>query len=353
MLLLFLINKLTKSIKGEISMTDKEKQIRNHIAQANPTDAESHVLTFAFCQVMYGATQKQYVEVAGFSDRLLRTYISDNRKAYDEELERIQGIKEADSPSPDFTLMANRTITEEQLDKFVDALFKSAVNGNARDKQLFIEFTGLTSEQVLTLQKNKAKSLRYWIRGELDSISTYMDTKSLGLMSESSELIYRGDKASAKNAQTYVNKDINDEAFMRELAYWGAVHLNLLNNVSHPDTELLATAVRLDRLESGVKETFNKYEVKKYANGQPISDVKKTATDDELARMLSEVFTANEVEDIMYQKRMAQDIVKAPTVDRVSVDQRATKYQDELIVILTAEEQMRQWMKDITKKVTN
>lgn len=331
-------------------MTDNIKKIEEYIAEHKPNDAESHVLAYCFCKVYYSATQKQYAESAGFSDRLLRSYISDNRELYDGELERLQDIKDADSPPTDFTIMANRTITDEMLDKFVDSLFKDALTGNARSKQLFIDFTGLTSEQVLTLQKNKAKSLRYWIRENLGSISQFMDAKSLGLMIESSPYIHRGNKESANNAQAFVDADFTDESFAKELMYWGMVHLSLLNNVAHPDIELLSTAVRLDRIEAGVPETFNKYEVKQYAKGESISDVKKTVTDTEMEQMLTEVFGADEAEEIMFKRSLAKDTVKAPKVDKVSVEQRASKHEDKLQVLLTTEEELRHMMQQTLKK---
>lgn len=330
-------------------MAEKDKQIKGYIAEHQPNDAVAHVIAYAFCKVMYGATQKAYANEAGFSDRQLRQFISNNKELYEEELTRLE---ELDTDKPNFDILANRTITEEQLDNFVDALFKSAVSGNARDKQLFIEFTGLTSEQVLTLNKNKAKSLRYWIRGELDSISSYIDTKTLGIMSESSELIFRGDKGSKNNTQNYINKDVADESFALELMYWGAVHLNLLNGVEHPDTSLLATAVRVDRLEKDVAETFNKAEVKKYAKGEAITEGIKNVTEAEWIEKLSGTFSPEEIEDILYKKRMAQaSKPTAPEVVRADVEQRASKHEDELRVLLTAQEEMAQALKEMAKHI--
>jgi hypothetical protein len=348
-----LLYSLNKDNQGGFYMNEMEQKIADYITDVQPNDAKTHVTAYAFCKVMYGATQKSYVEVAGFSDRLLRKYISQEKELYEEELQRLTEVKEYESPSPDFAKMSSRIITEEMLDSFIDSLFKSAVNGNAREKELFLSFTGLTAEDVLTLNKTKAKSLRYWIRERLADISSYMDTKTLGLMTETSELIFRGNKETANNAQNFVNKSIEDEAFKLELMYWGAVHLSMMNNVAHPDLELLATAVRLDKMLKGSPETYNKYEVKKYAKGESIVDKAKAPVDEaKLEAMLAEILGDKEqAQDVMYASRMAKDIVKTPKVVRANVEQRATEYEEQLRVLLTAEENVRHMMREITRKV--
>jgi|GEM_PF-4490963 len=321
---------------------DKQQKIEQYLTETAPKSQLDIVLAFAEVKVRYGATQKEVAKFLGINDRSIRQYISNYKEEYEA---RLAELEEEVEPEIDISQLG-RTITEEQLDKFVDSLFKSAITGSARDKQLFIEFTGLSADEVLTFQKNKAKSLRYWIRGELGSISQYMNTRTLGLMTESSELIYRGTKDSAKNPQNYVNKDVSDESFAKELMFWGLVHLNLLNGIEHPDTELMATAVRLDRVINNIPETFNKHEVKKYAKGEPISEVKKKVSDEEWMQMLTEIFGKDEAEEIMYRKRIAQNTVKAPEVVKVDVEQRATKYQDELEVLLTAEEHMKKLIRE-------
>ncbi|WP_066047046.1 hypothetical protein [Robertmurraya korlensis] len=337
-------------------MTENIRKMEEYILEQSPTDPESHVLTFCYVQVMYQATQKQYANIIGISDRALRNYISNNQELYDEEKKRLQEIKEADSPSPDFTLMANRTITEEQLDKFVDALFKSAINGNARDKALFIEFTGLTSEQVLTLQHTKAKSLRYWIKDMIQPISQYMDTKSLGMMIETSPYIFRGTKSSNKNAQRFVDTDISDESFKLELMYWGAAFLSMMNNEEHPDLELLATTVRLDRLSKDIPEAYNKYEVRRYAEAD-FTPKKPNKTFDELMlELFIEIDGAIKGKEEFEKWKIehppkAPKAVKPPELDKAEVELRASEYEDELEILLTVEDEILHDLKMITKKV--
>ena len=334
------------------------KKIEQYLTENKPTDAESHVVAFAFVKVMYGATQKAYAEATGINDRSLRNYISDNQELYEEELERLEELKDADSPTADFSILANRAITEEMLDKFVDSLFKSAISGNARDKSLFIEWTGLTAEQVLTLQKNKAKSLRHWIKTEIGNVNQYMDTKSLGLMIETSPYIFRGNKDSKNNAQAFVDADLTDEGFKQELMYWGATFLSMMNNAEHPDLELLATAVRVDRLSKDIPEAFNKFEVKRYADAD-FTPEKQNKTLDELLLELCELehgkgsFKAKEEYEEIKSQQMQNvgKAVKPPKFDKAEVKARASEYEDELKIILTAEEQMRHWMNETTKKV--
>ncbi|XQY90618.1 hypothetical protein ACNRWW_13905 [Metabacillus sp. HB246100] len=338
----------------------KEKMIEEYIVAQSPNDAMSHINTFCYVKVMYEATQAQYAKYAGISDRGLRSFISSNKEEYEQELERVQAEKDAES-DVDFSQLNTRVLSEEQIDKFVENVFKKATSPNAsvREWEFFLNFTGLTATEVLNLQEAKAKTLRYWIKAQMPLLKQFMDTKVLGLMTETSRIIYRGNKDSKDNAQAFIDADIHDEAFAKELMYWGAVHLSMMNNVEHPDIELLATSVRLDRIEQGIAETFNKYEVKRYAEGD-FTPKKSNKTMNELMLelcILEHGITrgTEEFEKLKEQRDRALAVavktVKPPVTDKVDINARASKYEDELRVLLTAEEEMRHMMNEITKKV--
>ncbi|KUP06198.1 hypothetical protein Q75_09720 [Bacillus coahuilensis p1.1.43] len=336
---------------------DTEKLIQQYIENNKPTDALSHALTFAYCKVMFGAVQKTYAELAQISDRALRNYISDNREEFDTKLVELEAEKEDELDLGSASLTA-RALSEEQLDAFINNIFKRATSKDAsvREWEFFLNFTGLQAQDVLNLQEAKAKSLRWWIKGELPSIKRYLNTKTLGLMTETSNIVYRGNKDSAKNAQAFVDADVQDETFARELMYWGAVHLSMMNNVEHPDLELLATAVRLDRLSKGSSEVYNKFEVKKYAEGD-FTPKKHTKSLDELLLELcimdKGVTKGTEEFEELKTARVnnVAKAVKPPELDKADVQVRASKYEDELRVLLTAEEEIRHMMNEITQKV--
>jgi len=325
-------------------MSGKEKVIAEYLESSSPTTNLDHSLAFAYLKVTAEVTQKQYAEAVGISDRALRKYIADNRADYDEEIERLEA--ELEKPL-DLSSLSSRTLTEEQLDKFVDVLYKSAITGNARDRQLMIDFTGLTAEDVMNLQSVKQKSLRWMIKGELSSISSYLDTKELGVMIEESPYLFRGDKASAKNPHNFVQADIQDEAFIREMAYFGMLFVSIYNQSGHPDSEVLSQAVRLDRLEQGTAQPLNKYEVKKYAEGKNIKQTApKAMTDDEALKMYMAVFEDKEkAHEILQKSREAKAVAKPAEIKPDVVRQRATQHEDALLVLTSIEEEMRHHLK--------
>ncbi|MDM5313371.1 hypothetical protein [Peribacillus frigoritolerans] len=329
---------------------DTEKLIAEYLESNSPSTALDHALAFAYLKVTGQVTQKQYAEAVGISDRALRKYISDNKEDYDEEIARIEA--EVDKPL-DLSSLSSRTLTEEQLDKFVDVLYKSAITGNARDKQLFIEFTGLTAEDVMNLQTAKQKSLRWIIKGELGSISKYFDSKQLGIMIEESPYLFRGDKQSTGNPNNFVQGDITDEAFVREMAYFGMLFCSMYNHTAHPDTEVVSKAVRLDRLEQGIRQAFNRQEVQKYIEGKNIKPdpPAKPMTDDEYRQMLIDLASLDgrpdleeierEVESRREARKVTKEVVKPAEIKPDVIEKRATQHKDALEVFTGYEKDLK------------
>lgn len=325
----------------------KDRLVSDYIAEVQPSNPESHVLAFAYCKVNFECSQALYSKHAGFSDRGLREYISKNREMYDAEVIKLEEDKEKPF---DMTNISSRALTEAQLDKFIEVLYQSAIKGNARDRQLLIDFSGLTATDVMNLTEVKTKSLRHWVKSHLKTIKHYLNVKTLGLMTESSKYIYRGDKKSGKNPQRYINAKLTDEDFKRELMYWGAVHLNLLNNVEHPETELLATAVRIDRISAGESEEFNIHAVKRYAKGKNISpDKKSSGSIEHLRGKLIETLGEDKAVEAIATFRLSKNTVKPPEFESVDVQQRASQYEDELILLLSTEEEISYMLKNQLK----
>ncbi|EIT85379.1 hypothetical protein A374_11565 [Fictibacillus macauensis ZFHKF-1] len=324
-------------------MSDKEKVIAEYIESNNPSSSLDHALAFAYLKVTSQVTQKQYAEAVGVSDRAIRKYISDNKEEYEEEIESL----EAGVEKPlDMSILSSRTLTEEQLDKFVDVLYKSAITGSARDRQLMIDFTGLTADDVMNLQSVKQKSLRWMIKGELSSISQYFDAKQLGVMIEESPYLYRGNKLSKGNANNFVQADVTDERFIREMAYFGMLFCSMYNQTGHPDTDVISQAVRLDRMEQGTAQALNKQEIKKYAEGKNIkSDVKQPLSNAELFNMYKELFGAEKAHEMLQESKQAKQVVKPAEIKPDVIKQRASVHKDALLVLTTVEEEIKHLLK--------
>lgn len=325
-------------------MSDREQLVAEYLENNPPSSNLDHCLAYAYLKVNHEVTQKQYAEAVGINDRSLRKWISENKDDYEEAVERYEA--EVEKPL-DLSILSSRSISEEQLDKFVDVLYKSAITGNARDKALFIEFTGLTAENVMDLQSIKQRSLRWMIKGELSSISQYLDPKQLGVMMEESPYLYRGDKQSSGNSNNFVQADITDEAFVREMAYFGMLFTSLYNQTAHPDMDVVAQAVRLDRLEQGTAQALNRNNIKQYAEGANIKPkVSKPVTDEQLITMWMELgdnrHTATER---VLEAKKAKQVVKPAEIKPDVVRERATQHEDALQVLVSVEDEIKHLLK--------
>ncbi|RSK27469.1 hypothetical protein EJF36_11555 [Bacillus sp. HMF5848] len=327
-------------------MADNLKQMQEFLAEANPSTPEDIVLCFAYCKVHFEATQSQFSKEIGVSDRTLRKYISDNQTAFDEEKAQQEATKE---PEADVNNLA-RTLTNEQLDAFLQNLIQSAIKPSAstKDKQLLIDFAGLSGQDLLNLTAVKKRSLHWFIKEELSSISQYLDSRQLGIMLEESDKLYREDRESKENTQNFVDADISDESFRLELMYYGLLFMSLYNQTQHPDLELLQQAVRLDRIQKGKATPLNKRAVKLYAKGNSIKQDanKKPISDEKIKQMYVEVFGKDEAEKMLSEVRSAKQTTKPPEIDKSDVKQRATEHQEELEILLSVEEEIQKMMRD-------
>ncbi|WP_079709888.1 hypothetical protein [Paraliobacillus ryukyuensis] len=326
-------------------MADKLKEMEDFLQEQQPSTPEDVALCFAYCKVHYGATQDSYSKEIGISSRTLRKYISDNQKAYDEEIEQQEATKQ---PEADINNLA-RTLTNEQLDAFLQNLIQSAIKPDAsvKDKQLLIDFAGLSGNDLLNLTQVKKRSLHWFIKEELSSISQYLDSRQLGIMLEESDKLYREDRDSKGNAQNFVETDITDESFKLEAMYFGLLFMSLYNQTQHPDLELVQQAVRLDRIQQGKATPINKRAVKLYAKGNSIKkDAKKPVPDKSLEEMYAELFGEDEAQEFMSNVKTAKSTVKPPEIDKDNVEQRATEHQDKLEVLLSVEEELAKMLRD-------
>ncbi|WP_273850068.1 hypothetical protein [Guptibacillus spartinae] len=325
-------------------MTDKQTElIEEYLAEVMPSQAIEHAIAFGYLKGTDSQiTQTMYSERAGINSRTLRKYIAENKQAYEEELERA---KENAEPEIDISNLDSRSLSEEQIDKFIEVLYQSAITGNARDRQLLIDFTGMTATDVMTFQNTKASSLRWFVKSTLSTISKHMDARALGINLAESSYLYRGDKSSNGNAQNFINADLEDESFKLELMYWGMAFMSLYNQTEHPDIKLLEKVVRLERMEQETAQEINKAEVKKYEAGKDIKADKKPLSREALYSKLSEVFTDEEIDEMRAKQKEADRVTKPPELDKEKVEQRASQHEDKLEVLLSIEDELKAMMK--------
>lgn len=334
-------------------MADKQTEIiEEYLAEVKPSQAIEHAIAFGYLKGTDSQiTQTMYSEKAGINSRTLRKYIAENKQAYEEELERA---KENAEPEIDIASLDSRSLSEEQIDKFIEVLYQSAITGNARDRQLLIDFTGMTATEVMTFQNTKASSLRWFVKSTLSTINQHMDAKALGINIAESPYLYRGDKASRGNAQNFINADIEDESFKLELMYWGVVFMSLYNQTEHSDQQLVSQAVRLSRMENNTAQEINRAEVKKYQEGNDIKADKKSANDEALYSKLREVFPAEQADEMIQTMQDAKKVTKPPEVDKEKVEERASQHEDKLEVLLSVEDELKAMMKkaDLTNRAS-
>lgn len=268
----------------------KKQVIKDVLAERQPGTPLAHAITFAFLSATEGVTQREYADELGISDRTVRKYIGDNRKAYDEEYSRAEA---------ELRRLQGRTKQKEmsgsQIDAFIDVLLEKAIDpkGSTQDRKLLIEFTGLNGADLIARNAVKKSKLHWWILNNLSTLSGYMNTREMGVQLNETDLLNREDKESENNVQNFTDKSIfSDTAFFRECAYFGLLFMSLYNETQHPDLELLGDAIRLERIIDGRGKTARELRgANRYSEGK---DYHKRATpyeEDELKAMLTELYS--------------------------------------------------------------
>ncbi|MCE7793451.1 hypothetical protein K8O68_13580 [Salipaludibacillus sp. CUR1] len=324
----------------------KEELLQEVLEDFQPNSPEEHAQAFGYLKGLDSSiTQAKYSKAIGISDRGLRKYLSDHKETYEEEIER--GKEEAE-PEIDLNSMQSRQLSEEQIDEFIKSLYESAIQGSARDKQLLIDFTGMTANDVMVFQNTKASSLRWFIKNSLSSINKHMDTRQLGIMLEESDKLYRGNKKSAGNTQNFIDADISDESFKQELMYFGLLFASLYNQTEHPDLELLAQAVRTERAKNKASQLLgnsaSNKNVKKYALGKDWDKQKQSKTSPEEWEQFfihDLGYSKQEAKEKIEVMQQAKSATKAPDVDKEQVRLRESQYEDELEVFVDTQEELQ------------
>lgn len=322
--------------------SDREIKVSEYLAEANPADELSHVLAYAHLKQTYQVSQAEYQKLTGVNERTLRSYISKNRKEYEEQLEASKPTNLIDPDN------LQTTLTEEQLDQFIAVTIQKAISpeGTVADRKLLIELTGLKAEDIMNLSQVKNKSLKWHIKNNLSKLSKVMDTKQLGIMLQESPYLYHADKESKGNSKRFVDARFEDESFKLELMYWGMVFISMYNSNAHPDLDLLAKAVRINRLENNISEPMNMSDVKAFAKGKDIEQTApKKATKAEIESLLKQL--ENEFgEEYSNARKSVKDVVKPPVFPEVEeIEAKSSKYFNELLVITSVEEELENLFK--------
>lgn len=329
-------------------MTTTE-EIKALLDQEQPKTPEELVTAFAYAKVHWNATQKEFSEVAGFSDRLLRQHISKFKATFEQALDEYEQDAKADRYNADN--LKGRQLSEEDLDNFVQGMIEagSGKDATARDRELMANFFGIKAEDIVQLSQSKNNSLKWLIRSNLQNIKNIMDTKALGIALEESRYVYGGDNDNS-NLDNFVRADLSDPDFKAELMQFGLIFLSLYNNQAHADMNLLFQAVRLNNVTAGrTLPKQSKSRIKKYASGKNWRPTNTKQVDvNTLAKELVEsgTFSTLEANKLIADHNNAEAVVKAPEVDQQDIQERSSKYSEELEVLLTIEDELAKLFKE-------
>lgn len=326
------------------------EEIKEFIGQEQPQTPEEIVIAFAYAKVHWNATQKEFSEVAGFSDRLLRQHISKCKNTFNQALDEYEQDAKADRFNPDN--LQGRQLSEEDLDKFVAGMIEagSGRDATARDRELMANFFNIKAEDIVQLSQSKNNSLKWLIRGNLANIKNIIDTKALGISLEESRYIYDGDSNNISNLNNFINADLKDEEFKSELMQFGLIFLSLYNNKAHADMNLLFQAVRLNNVMTGrTLPKQSKSRIKKYVSGKNWRQKVAQPVDvDKLIQGFEETgaFTKKEISTMSKNLNKAENVVKAPAIDQQDIKERTSKHSEELEVLLTIEDEIAKMYKE-------
>ncbi|PGV52472.1 hypothetical protein [Bacillus sp. AFS037270] len=329
-------NRFFENMADENS-SDREIKIAEYLTENAPDDELSHVLAYAHLKQTYQVSQAEYQKLTGVNERTLRTYISRNRKEYEEQLEASKPTMQID---PDKLQSA---LTEEEFDQFIATSIQKAIgpDSTVADRKLVIEMFGIKAEDIKSFNQIKNRSLKWHIKNNLSKLSQVLDTRQLGIMLQESPYLYHADRESKGNSQRFIDTSLEDESFKLELMYWGMVFVSMYNSNAHPDLDLLANAVRINRLENGIKEPMNMSEVKAFAKGKDIEKTApKKATKAEIESLLKQL-EKEFGEEYSHARKTVKGVVKSPEFPEVEeIEAKSSKYFNELLVLTSVEEEL-------------
>lgn len=333
---------------------DNTKLIEEYIKDKAPETELDIVLCMAEVKAKYNAVQSETAKYFGISDRTLKNYKAKHKAEFEARLEEVmaQEVDELAGINP------NQFVSEEQTDKFFRVMYEKAVSpqGTARDRELYMEATGLSGRDYFHLQSVKANTLRWFIKQNLSKISQYMDTKELGVQLQSSPYLYNGDKESLGNTQKFVDKSLDDESFKLELILAGLTFYSLFNGVNHPELEYMQNIVKLDRLEQEIKVKMNLNEVKEFARGGEPRPTSNKSLDEVLLELEQMDNPRATMEDVRTKysrgsQTKAKSLVKPPKLPDVeTVVRKADEHRERLRVLLSAQDEIKAMIEDSKRK---
>lgn len=343
--------------------TEKERKqqvIKDVLAERQPSTPLAHAVVFALLSAQEGVTQKEYAEAIGLSDRSIRKYIAQHKAEYEAEFKRAEAeLRQLQGRS------RQKEMTGTQIDAFMDILIEKATSdtGTTQDRKLLIEFTGLNGADLIQRNAVKKSTLRWFILNNLSTLSSYLNTREMGINIEETDLLNREDKESENNVQNFTDSSIfSDPAFLRECAYFGLLFLSIYNEVEHPDLLLLGDAVRLERILDGRGKTdVGLGKASRYAKAKDYYKRTEPYSDDEMRAMLTELYSGptSKLTQAEIEAQVNSDMRKlggaAPafnslknieTPAREAVAKRVTEAEDLLEVRLNATE----WLNALNKR---
>ena len=196
--------------------TEKERKVRvikDVLEERGPGTPLAHAVVFALLSAQEGITQREYSEAIGVSDRTIRKYIAQHKAEYEAEFKRAEAeLRQLQGRS------RQKEMTGTQIDAFMDILIEKATSdtGTTQDRKLLIEFTGLNGADLIQRNAVKKSTLRWFIFNNIGTISSYLNTREMGIQLEETDLLNREDKESENNVQNFIDRPFSQTPLFYE-----------------------------------------------------------------------------------------------------------------------------------------
>ncbi|MGG6431925.1 hypothetical protein ACPF7I_06235 [Anoxybacillus sp. D401a] len=293
----------------------------------NLNDDKELLRAFADAKINLQASQEEFASAVGITSRTIRNKIAKDRAYYNACLEEFSSVAEEQGK-----------LTEEQLSKFVDNILALGLNPkSAKDIQLFIDFFGITADDVKKIIQIKKASLRGWLK---DAQLDYMDMESVYKNLFTMDCLYNQNEQSVGATERAYSMDLNEPLTQYRLMYMGAVFMSLYNQAEYSDLlDQLAVLMKLEQLEQGVHIQIDR---KLRTEAQKLAGTYKrpNLTDEEYKSLLREIGVSEETLKTLQNKPKVKELP-----DRETVEELHENHYEQLEGYLTAEQELSRLLK--------
>lgn len=294
------------------------------------------VKAYADAKVNHDATQEDVASAVGVTARTLRKYIAEDREAYEAYLAEFELKASGKVPS----------ISENDLNSFVDNIIRMGTNPQSvKEVQLFIEFFGITSEDVKEIMNLKRKSLRGWLR-EAESID-YMNVEEMQRNLLTMDILYNQNQQSKGATAKAMNINPNDAIDQYRLMYLGALFVSLFNQTENKALlKYLSVMMRLEQIKQGRDISIDADIRKQAERASGTYEETKELTANELEQGLRDIgYTEAEIQDMLYAFKHKSNSKPVELPDKEELEQDEEQYKEQLRGYLKPHEELKLMLK--------